>query len=99
MPSPFQAGDIRLLLELIPDKVEGALLGLERSVKAIQADPAVQRIQKLQAQQLSVLDTALRSCFSISIALVVRLCTGSPETPSRFLHGSLTQTTLPSPLS
>ncbi|MGV2338006.1 MAG UNVERIFIED_CONTAM: Fic family protein [Planctomycetaceae bacterium] len=56
-----QAGDIRLFLELILDKVELALLGLERSVKATQnLDPAAQQVWKLHEHELAILDTALQ---------------------------------------
>lgn len=55
-----QAGDLRLFLELILDRVHGALMRLERSARATQGiEPAV--YQPLHHQQpLAVLETALR---------------------------------------
>lgn len=59
-------GDIRSFLELILDRVEGALIGLEHSATAKQGyNPAVQKIRALQEKQLKIWETSVQLMASI----------------------------------
>lgn len=53
-------GDLSAFLELILDRLEGALLGLEMSAKKQQGyDPLLERIKRRQARQLQILLTSV----------------------------------------
>lgn len=59
-------GDIRSFLELVLDRVEGSLIGLERSAKAKQGfNPALERIRLLQEKQLKIWETSVQLLASI----------------------------------
>lgn len=59
-------GDIRSFLELVLDRVEGALMGLERSARAKQGfNPALERIRLLQERQLKIWETSIQLLASI----------------------------------
>lgn len=59
-------GDIRSFFELIFDRVEGALMGLELSAKKKQSyDPFVERLRQRQAGQLRIWETSVRLLASI----------------------------------
>ncbi len=54
-------GDIRSFVELVFDRIEGALVGLESSAKRKQGyDPLVERIRERQKQELRIWDTTVR---------------------------------------
>lgn len=59
-------GDIRSFLELVFDRLEGALIGLEASAKRKQGySPAVERIRLRQEKQLRIWETSVRLLASI----------------------------------
>nr|WP_256735283.1 Fic family protein [Pseudomonas sp. 21615526] len=59
-------GDIRSFCELIFDRIEGALMGLELSAKKKQSyDPIVEKLRKRQASQLRIWETSVRLLASI----------------------------------
>lgn len=54
-------GDIRSLVELVFDRIEGALIGLELSAKRKQGfNPVLERIKALQEKQLRIWETSIR---------------------------------------
>lgn len=59
-------GDIRSFFELIFDRIEGALMGLELSAKKKQSyDPLVEKLRQRQAGQLRIWETSVRLLASI----------------------------------
>jgi len=55
-----EAGDIRSFMELVFDRIEGGLIGLEQSAKRRQGyDPVQQRIIVLQEKQLKIWETSV----------------------------------------
>lgn len=60
------AGDIRSFLDLVFDRIEGALTGLELSAKKQQGfNPVVERLRKQQQQQLSIWSTGVKLLASV----------------------------------
>lgn len=54
-------GDIRSFAELVFDRIEGALIGLELSAKIKQGfNPAIEKIRVLQEKQLRIWETSVR---------------------------------------
>jgi Fic family protein len=70
-----QGGDLRSFLDLIFDKIDGALTGLENSARKKQGyDPVVALVQKRKAQNLKVWDTGVSLLASmIELRLGARL--------------------------
>lgn len=61
-----EGGDIRSFLELVLDRVEGSLIGLEHSARAKQGyNPALERIRLLQEKQLKIWETSIQLLASI----------------------------------
>ncbi|WP_377703735.1 Fic family protein [Pseudoduganella sp. UC29_71] len=61
-----EGGDIRAFLELVFDRIEGSLIGLELSAKKRQAyNPALERIHKQQEKQLKIWETSVKLLASI----------------------------------
>ena len=61
-----EGGDLRSFLELVLDRVEGALTGLEQSAGRRQGyDPAVERIRLLQEKHLTIWETGVKLLASI----------------------------------
>ncbi len=59
-------GDIRSFFDLTFDRIEGALTGLETAAKKNQGhNPVIERIQRLQDQQLSIWTTGVRLLASV----------------------------------
>ena len=55
-----EGGDIRSFMELVFDRIEGGLIGLEQSAKRRQGyDPVQQRILMLQEKQLKIWETSV----------------------------------------
>jgi Fic family protein len=56
-----EGGDIRSFLELVFDRVEGSLTGLELSAKRRQGfDPAIERFRQMQQKQLHIWETGVK---------------------------------------
>jgi Fic family protein len=61
-----EGGDIRSVLELVFDRIEGALIGLETSAKKRQAyNPMLERIHQQQRKQLKIWETSVKLLASI----------------------------------
>lgn len=61
-----EGGDIRSFLELIFDRVEGGLTGLELSAKSKQGfNPVVEKIRQMQEKQLYIWETGVKLLASI----------------------------------
>ena len=61
-----EGGDIRSFIELVFDRIEGALTGLERSASKHQdLNPALERIRQLQQKQLGIWEMSVRLLASI----------------------------------
>lgn len=61
-----QAGDIRSFMELIFDKIDGSLTGLELSARKRQGyNPAIEKIRNRQKNQLDIWETSVRLLASI----------------------------------
>lgn len=61
-----EGGDIRSFLELIFDRIEGGLMGLELSAKRKQGfNPVIQRIRQMQEKQLYIWETGVKLLASI----------------------------------
>lgn len=61
-----EGGDIRAFLELIFDRIEGAIVGLELSAKRKQGfDPAIEKIRQMQERQLHIWETSIKLLASI----------------------------------
>lgn len=61
-----EGGDIRSFLELIFDRIEGALIGLELSAKRKQGfNPTVEKIRQKQEKQLYIWETSVKLLASI----------------------------------
>ncbi|WP_211906156.1 Fic family protein [Ralstonia nicotianae] len=61
-----EGGDIRSFLELILDKLSGALTGLELSAKKMQGyNPALEKLRQKQKTQLTIWDTSVKLLASI----------------------------------
>jgi Fic family protein len=61
-----EGGDLRSFLELVFDRIEGGLTGLEQSARRRQGyDPGVERIRLLQAKHLSIWETSVKLLASI----------------------------------
>lgn len=61
-----EGGDIRSFLELVFDRVEGALTGLELSARKRQGfNPVVERIRQMQEKQLYIWETGVKLLASI----------------------------------
>ena len=61
-----QGGDIRSFMELVFDRLEGGLTGLEQSAKKRQGyNPAIERIRLRQEKQLNIWETSVKLLASI----------------------------------
>jgi len=61
-----EGGDIRSFMELVFDRIEGALIGLENSAKMRQGfNPVIEKIRIMQEKQLKIWDTSVRLLASI----------------------------------
>jgi len=61
-----EGGDLRSFLELVLDRVEGALTGLEQSAGRRQGyDPVLERIRLIQEKQLTIWETSVKLLASI----------------------------------
>jgi Fic family protein len=61
-----EGGDIRSFLELIFDRIEGGLTGLELSAKRKQGfNPAVEKIRQMQEKQLYIWETSVKLLASV----------------------------------
>lgn len=61
-----EGGDIRAFMELIFERIEGGLTGLELSAKLKQGfNPVVERIRKMQEKQLNIWETSVKLLASI----------------------------------
>ena len=61
-----EGGDIRAFMELIFERIEGGLTGLELSAKRKQGfNPVVERIRRMQEKQLYIWETSVRLLASI----------------------------------
>jgi Fic family protein len=61
-----EGGDIRSFVELVFDRIEGSLTGLEQSAKKKQAyNPAIEKIRRLQGKQLYIWQTSVNLLASI----------------------------------
>lgn len=61
-----EGGDIRSFMELVFDRLEGGLTGLEQSAKRRQGyDPALERIRLLQERHLNIWETSVKLLASI----------------------------------
>lgn len=74
-------GNIASFFELIFDKIEDSLIGLEHSARRMQGfDPALIKIQRAQQQQLDIWTNAvvlLRSIIELRITNIVEMSSGS----------------------
>lgn len=84
-----EGGDIRSFLELIFDRIEGGLTGLELSAKRKQGfNPVVEKIRQMQEKQLYIWETSVKLLASIISHRLTQLLEPAGGTASIRLYDS-----------